>query len=48
MKHVRKFIVALVGYGIFLVGRRYGIDSAVYDDVVMLATAAGVYAVPNN
>ena len=48
MSRYRKFLVALVGYGVWLVGRRYGVESAVYDDIVMLATAAGVYAVPNS
>ncbi len=43
----RKFLVALVGFGVKAAGARYGLDSQAYIDIVFLATAAGVYAVPN-
>lgn len=42
-----KLITALVGAGIVIVGRAVGVDSTIYLDVVTLATALGVYAVPN-
>jgi hypothetical protein len=47
MSQYRKFLVVLVGIVVGFAGRRYGIDSEVYIDIVALATAAGVYAVPN-
>jgi hypothetical protein len=43
----RKFLVVVVGILVGLAGRRYGIDSQAYIDIVAVATAAGVYAVPN-
>lgn len=43
----RKTIVAVVGAGIVILGRAVGVDSAIYADVVTLATALGVYAIAN-
>lgn len=47
LKPYAKLIVALGGAAVAIVGRHAGVDSNVYLDVVALATAAGVYAVPN-
>lgn len=47
MARYRKFIVAAVGVLISLALLRYGQSNQVVNAVVLLATAAGVYAVPN-
>ena len=47
MSKYRKSLVALAGAVVAFVGRRYGIESQVYLDVVAVLTAAGVFAVPN-
>lgn len=48
MTHIRKFIVALVGAGVLILGRRWGLESPAYTDLVAVLTALGVYAVPNS
>lgn len=48
MSAIRKFLVVLVAFAVSKLGERYGLGSQAYDDIVFLATAAGVYAVPNN
>lgn len=48
MSRYRKFLTALVGAGVAFLGRRWGIDSDAYLDIVLVLTAAGVYAVPND
>jgi uncharacterized membrane protein len=48
MQRYRKFIVALVGVIISILLVRYGHSDAVVNDVILIATALGVYAVPNN
>lgn len=48
MSKFRKFLVALVGLVVTVAGRRYGLDSTAYTDLVGVLTAAGVYAVPND
>lgn len=47
MSKYRKTIVAVVGAGVAIVGRHFGVDSDIYVDVVILATALGVYVIPN-
>jgi hypothetical protein len=42
-----KLVTALAGAGVVIIGRAFGVDSAVYLDVVTLLTALGVWAVPN-
>lgn len=44
----RKTIVALIGAGIIIMSRHLGPDAALVVDVETLATALGVYAVPNS
>lgn len=48
MTSYSKFLVAAVGFLVAAVGRRYGVDSQAYTDVVGLLTALGVYVVPND
>lgn len=43
----RKTIVALVGAGIVIASRHLGPGNALVVDIETLATALGVYAVPN-
>lgn len=45
-KH-RKVVVAAAGAIVLAVGNYYGVDSEAYNAVVAVATALGVYAVPN-
>jgi hypothetical protein len=47
VERYRKLIVAAVGAGVVVVGQLVGVDSDIYTSVVALATALGVYAVPN-
>lgn len=44
----RKFITALIGAAVIIVGRHYGLTSNAYLDIVTVATALGVYGVPND
>jgi hypothetical protein len=46
-KRHRKSLVAIVGVVIGIVGQQVGLDSTLYVDLVLVATAAGVYATPN-
>lgn len=48
MQNIRKFIVAVVGCLISALLIRYGHSDALVNNIVLTATAAGVYAVPNN
>lgn len=48
MGKYRKFVVALVGAAVLIVGRHYGVNSEWYGDLVILATAGGVYVAPND
>lgn len=48
MSQYAKFLTALVGFLVAAAGRRYGVDSQAYTDVVGLLTALGVYVVPND
>ena len=48
MGQYRKLLVALVGLVVSVAGRRYGLDSTAYTDLVGVLTALGVYAVPND
>lgn len=43
----RKTIVAVVGAGVAILTRQLGADSAVVFDLVTVATALGVFGVPN-
>lgn len=43
-----KGIVAVVGFVIGAIGRRYGIDSDVYSDAVAVATVLGVVGIGNS
>lgn len=43
----RKFIVAVVGVAITYALAHYGNNDALLNDVVLVATALGVYVVPN-
>lgn len=47
MTKYRKFVVAVAGAAVAFLGRRWGIDSQAYADVVGVLTALGVYAIPN-
>ena len=47
MAKYRKFITALVGVVISILLVHYGHSDAVVNDVALLATALGVYVVPN-
>lgn len=47
MSQYRKFIVALVGVVIAILLQRYGQTNQVVNDVILLATALGVYGVKN-
>lgn len=47
MSQYRKFIVAIVGGLVAVASRRYGWGNEVVQDLVALATAAGVYVAPN-
>lgn len=47
MNQYAKFLTALVGFLVAAAGRRYGVDSQAYTDVIGVLTAVGVYAVPN-
>lgn len=42
-----KFITALVGVVLLVVGDHYGLTSTAYTTIVSVATALGVYGVPN-
>ena len=42
-----KFVIALVGAGVVILGRAVGVDSVIYADVVTVVTALGVYAGTN-
>lgn len=48
MSSVRKFVTALVGVLISILLTRYGHTDQLVNNIILLATAAGVYAVPNN
>jgi len=48
MQNIRKFITALVGVVIAIALSRYGHTDALVNDIILLATAAGVYVVPND
>lgn len=48
MTQYAKFLAALVGFVVAAAGRRYGVDSQAYTDIVGLLTAVGVYVVPNS
>lgn len=47
MSKYRKFVVAVAGVVVAFLGRRWGVDSPAYADVVAVVTALGVYAIPN-
>lgn len=47
MSKYRKFLTALVGVLVSLALLRYGQSNQVVNAVVLLATALGVYVVPN-
>lgn len=47
MDKYRKGIVAGVGALVLILGRHFGIESDIYFDAVCIATAFGVYQVPN-
>lgn len=47
MQRYRKFITALSGVVVAILLARYGHSNEVVNDVILLATALGVYAVPN-
>jgi hypothetical protein len=48
MSRIRKFITALVGVVISMLLARYGHSDQLVNNIILLATAAGVYVVPNN
>ena len=48
MSNIRKFITALVGVLIAMLLARYGHTDALVNNIILLATAAGVYVVPNS
>lgn len=48
MRKYRKFITAVVGAIISIALIRYGQSNQVINAIVVLATAVGVYAVPNS
>ena len=48
MSSIRKFITALVGVLIAILLTRYGHTDQLVNTIILLATAAGVYVVPNN
>lgn len=48
MQSIRKFITALVGVVIAMLLARYGHTDELVNNLILLATAAGVYVVPNN
>lgn len=48
MQSIRKFIVAIVGVVVSALLLHYGKADALVNDIVLAATAAGVYVVPNN
>lgn len=43
----RKFLIALAGAVVAILGRHLGLANPLYVDVVTLLTAVGVYSVPN-
>ena len=47
MSRYRKGIVAGIGALVLILGRHFGIESDIYFDVVAVATAFGVYQIPN-
>jgi hypothetical protein len=47
MSRFRKFLVAAAGVVVTIAGRRYGLESTAYTDLIGVLTALGVYAVPN-
>lgn len=47
MTKYNKFLIALVGAAVVIVGRSLGVTSWEYLDLVTVATALGVYTVPN-
>lgn len=47
MSKYNKYLIAMAGAAVVIVGRAFGLDSWQYLDLVTLATALGVYAVPN-
>lgn len=48
MPSIRKFIVAVVGALISALLIRYGHSDQLVNDIILAATAAGVYSVPND
>lgn len=47
MSKYNKFIIALVGAAVAILVRHFGADNQFVLDAITLATALGVYAVPN-
>lgn len=47
MTKYSKFLVALAGAAVTIVGNHFGVTSELYTDAVVLATALGVVIVPN-
>jgi hypothetical protein len=43
----RKTIVGVAGAAVVIVGRTFGVDSAVYFDLTAILTALGVYSIKN-
>lgn len=48
MGRFRKFLTAIVGALVSALLIHYGHSDALVNDIVLAATAAGVYAVPND
>lgn len=51
--HIRKLVVAVVGLAIVFLYNRFGVDlaglePAIIEGVLMVLTAVGIYAVPND
>lgn len=47
MANIRKFLTALAGVVIAMLLARYGHTDELVNNIILLATAAGVYVVPN-
>lgn len=48
MTRYRKFLTALIGVVVSALLWRYGKNNQLVNDIVLAATAMGVYAVPND
>lgn len=48
MASIRKFIVAIIGALVSALLLHYGHSDPLVNDIILAATAAGVFAVPNN